>query len=74
MRCGRRRRSDSAVAVGHNRGRLRLAEQTFAAGAIARFDVLRLENEVKRAEIAVNEAQSGLELALQALNSAWGGM
>lgn len=55
-----------------NRGRLRLAEQTFAAGAIARFDVLRLENEVKRAEIAVNEAQSGLELALQALNSAMG--
>ncbi len=49
--------------------RMENAQKLFVQGAIARFDILRLETDVQRATSALTEAENGLALAKQILNN-----
>ncbi len=51
------------------RARLKNAQAFFEQGALARFDVLRLETEVTRAEARLVEAQNQVTLSKAALNN-----
>lgn len=52
--------------------RLDNARKVFEVGSLARFDVLRLETEVARAQADVIDAQNALALVKSALNNAMG--
>jgi outer membrane protein TolC len=54
------------------RGRLDTARRRFEAGAVAQFDVLRLEAEVVRAEAELIDSRNALALAKAALNNTLG--
>lgn len=59
-------------ALGSSQQRLSRARIRYEAGDLARFDVIRLETEVKNAERELVEATNGYELSKQALNNLLG--
>ncbi|MBS1708902.1 MAG: TolC family protein [Armatimonadetes bacterium] len=60
------------AALKANKDRLEKAQVKWREGAIARFEVLRFETEVKKSEQSLIEAKSNLSLAKQDLNNTIG--
>lgn len=55
--------------LGASRDRLERTKRRFEVGQVARFDVIRLETEVTRAESGVTSSKNDLRLAKNALNN-----
>jgi len=65
-------RNVAAEALESAREHLRVANANFAAGTVARFDVLRSEVEVAQAEESLVQAENAVALAKAAFNNALG--
>lgn len=59
----------SREALLSSEGRLQVANQKLAVGSLAKYDVLRFETDVTRARASVIDAENGVKLAKNALNS-----